>query len=611
MFIDSILSIDWRSPALLWLCLLPFVLLLLRRLCVRNRLDNFADRHLHPWVVITSKRSFTKTILSRSTAYILAWILLVIAAAGPRLPDEIPGTAQNISHNVYIVVDISRSMRATDTEPDRLRRARIELYELLLQTSNARVGIIVYTASNHMLAPLSYDMSLIASYIQLLGKTPSPTYGSDPVGALALAHRQLQQSNEASSIIWVTDGDIDEQYHTPLDNFARKLNTDDIPVFVLDLGTVEGDAIPLEDGSWLSHNGQAVVSRSQVSLLKTIASVTKGRYSPVYDDNSDWQYLYKEGVKAHIKTNTAAESTLSSWRELYSFALLPGILLFMIAWLPYPSPLGARTSLQAAMAGLLAIIVMFAANDASANEDLLRDAHDALSNKQFMDAAKTYEQVQGYAGRFGQGVSAYRLGDYSLAINQFTQAVLQSDNDRQRQQSLYNLGNAYFKTGNYAAAVQVYRDVLEYDGSSAPATRNLALAEELQKAVELRLQQRQARAARLGRGVQSQRAEENIPIDNNALASVDDSENDGKQEQTLSELHEALLQKGVEYADLAARSTDTADSYSRDQTINEALLAMQSLENQRERLWQRIFEIEYGFAAPQEQPTRVEGVRPW
>ncbi len=608
---NNLLALDWREPQLLWLCVVPFLILLLRSLCVRNRLDNYAERHLHRWVVLSQYSSLTQSLFSRTSAYVLGWILLVVAAAGPRLADSIAAEQASASHDVFVVVDISRSMRATDIEPDRLRRSRIELYEFLQQTQNARVGIIVYTASSHLLAPLTHDMSLLTAYLALLDKVPAPTYGSDHVKALSHAQTRLSGSTTPGAILWVTDGDIEMQYQQPLVELAGDLQKQDIPLFIFDVGSSEGDAIPLQDGKWLRVDSEDIVSRSQQALLKSLASQSNGAYSTVRDNASDWQALYTDGIRKRVRKTTPDEQAQTSWQEYYPYALLPAMLLLAIAWLPYPVPvqagrLSAGITATVMIAGMLVLSTHVMADDA-----LLRDAYQSLQTRQFADADKIYEQVSGYDGRFGQGVSIYRLGDYSGAINQFTQAALQADTDRQRAMALYNLGNAYFQTGNYKAAIRVYRDVLAYDAHFTPASKNLALSEELQKIVEIRLQQQKAKAARSGRGSRAQQSEENIAIDNNALASLDDVEDDNRQTQRLSELYETLLEKGIEYADLAAKSTDATDSYSRRQALNEAQLIMQALENRPELLWKRIFELEYGFAAPQDQPASVAGIKPW
>lgn len=605
-------SLQWRDATMLWLACLPPLVYFVRLLCRQDRLTQYADKHLHCWVVINRKVPVNKRLFSRSTAYLLAWLLFSIAAAGPRLAIDIDIDETSAVQDIYLVVDVSRSMRAADREPGRLKRARIELYDLLSRTSQNRLGIIIYTASAHVLAPLTYDTNLLKYYLSKVDEISMPAYGSNPVNALKLAQKELKQHGKTASIIWVTDGDIEEQYTTPLSDLAEGLARDKITLFILNAGTVEGDAIPLAEGGWLSAEGQVVLSRSNITLLQTVAQKTGGAVSDIYDDDSDWEALYNQGIEARpglVAPKTTTSKT--SWNEYYAYALFPGLVFLFLAFMPYPLPSLQRQT--AAFLFMLAASLAFPGLDARAADSAsLSAAHESFSKNDFPAALRAYEKIRGYHGRFGQGASAYRLGDYPAAINQYTQAVLQSDDDVQRTAALYNLGNAYFNLGNYPAAIQVYRDVLQYQPEQQAARQNLSLSVKLQQGVEARIQQRRAKAARIGRGPKTQAADANIAIPDFGVVSLDDSEKAGSaDERTVASLYERLLDKGIEYADLAASNVEGTDNYTRSQSLADAEANMRLLGNQYQLLWKRMFEIEAGFAAPQDKPASVRGVNPW
>jgi Ca-activated chloride channel family protein len=611
--IHFVQSLQWRDSTMLWLACLPVLVYLLRRICRHDRLEQYADKHLHYWVVINKKIPVSRKLFSPTTAYLLAWLLFSIAAAGPRMLIDIDGDEKSAMQDIYLVVDVSRSMHATDAEPNRLKRARIELYDLLSRATNNRIGIIIYTASAHILAPLSYDANMLKYYLSRIDDISMPAYGTNHVNALRLAQKELQQTGKASSIIWITDGDIEQQYTIPLSELAVSLAEAKIPLFILNAGTIEGDAIPLDKGGWLGADGQVVLSRSNIALLKKLAETTGGAVSDIYDDDTDWERLYNQGVLVRAGLPAPKETArTTSWVEYYGYTLLPGLLLLFFASLPYPvlSLLPRRVAVL-----LFACVLSFSFSGEDVYADGLssqRAAHDNFSKGDYATALRQYEKVSGYHGRFGQGASAYRLGDNSVAINQFTQAVLQAEDDGQRISALYNLGNAYFNLGDYAASIRVYADVLQYRPEQINAKRNLSLSMKLQQDVELRLQQRRAKAARIGRGPSSQAANQDIEIPDFGVVSLDDSENDsGAGEKTIASIYEKLLDKGVEYADLATTSVEGTDNYTQSQSFVDAQSNMQRLGNQYQLLWKRIIEIEAGFAAPQDKPSSVSGVKPW
>ena len=81
------ISLDWATP---WAGLLALAPLLLAWLARRRqrRLNAWADPHLLPWAV--AARGVRRPVTGWIDA--LAWLLLALAAAGPRLPLELPAS---------------------------------------------------------------------------------------------------------------------------------------------------------------------------------------------------------------------------------------------------------------------------------------------------------------------------------------------------------------------------------------------------------------------------------------------------------------------------------------------------------------------------------------
>ena len=146
----------------------------------------------------------------------LAWLLLAISLAGPRLLLEQPARADKPDMNIMLVVDVSRSMRVRDIQPDRLRRVQIEINELLHRASNNRIGLILYTARAHVFVPFTRDMSALKYYLELMDSIPLPTLGSSAYSALELARKEIERANfdNNSAILWFTDGDFTESRST-------------------------------------------------------------------------------------------------------------------------------------------------------------------------------------------------------------------------------------------------------------------------------------------------------------------------------------------------------------------------------------------------------------
>ena len=625
-------QLQWREPLAFLLALQPALILWVRSIGQHRALLKVADPGLQPWVIQPVYRSIRERILSRDTLYIFAWILFALAAAGPRVPESIPGKPVVAPQDVMIVVDVSRSMQAADIRPNRIKRARIELQEMLKRPHHGRMGIILYAGSAHLYVPLTWDDEALAYYIDQLDRIRLPVRGSNLASALDLANKQFAADARGKAILLLTDGDMSaytSAQQAQLQDSLKRLESGNIPLFILGLGTVEGDSIPDTQGQWVTEHGQVQVSRLDENTLANLARNSGGEYSAVRDDDSDWVRLYDRGI---ARLDTRAGTRLPeqvTWREYYAYPLLLGMLLWFTARIPYQ--LGKIGTL--AFAPLL-LIFLSATQDSHAMEigamksgamakgqeaRILHQAYQHYRAGEYKKAAGLYELLPGYDGYYGVGVSAYQRSEFDPAIRAFTQAVLESDTDAQRGSALYNLGNSYFRTGNYMAAIQVYEDALLYRPGHAATMHNLAFSRTLQQAVEKR-EALVNGTRRGGKGPRTARLQGENTQDNNSAVSLGGDETSKPQSPTPlpdiptnHPMFEQLVDKGVEYIRLSSRQTDAkfAGHGESKPDLEIARLRMQGLAQGGPDIWQRIFEVEDGFPAPLEQPRVLPGVAPW
>ena len=139
----------------LWLLLAfqPLIIFIVKKLYLESSLLSYADKHLQAWVVFPNNLSIKNIIVNKNNAYVLAWILLAISLAGPRIPLSQVDKDQFFGANIMLVVDLSKSMNAKDISPSRLLRTKIEVHELLDKTHDHRIGITVFSARPHLYVP--------------------------------------------------------------------------------------------------------------------------------------------------------------------------------------------------------------------------------------------------------------------------------------------------------------------------------------------------------------------------------------------------------------------------------------------------------------------------
>ncbi|WP_296892898.1 VWA domain-containing protein [Thiobacillus sp.] len=455
-------SLHWREPLWLGLAAVPMLFGVWRRRR-RARLLRYADAALLPWAVASSAVKQESPL--RTLAHVLAWLLLALAAAGPRLPLDVHD-GQPVSRHLLtmmVVLDISASMRATDTVPDRFGRARLELLDWLTRLQGERVGLIVYAGEAGVLLPPTDDPTLLRRAIDQANPSLIEAQGTNLAGALDLARTQLLAApGQAKAILLVTDAEAGS-FDAAAETAGAALRKAHVPVFVLGMGSEAGAPVPLPDGGFAERDGAQLLSRMDASPYRELARETEGRFAVVSDGDTDWLILHDQGI-ASLPGDPVVPQHAIAWHELYAWCLAPALALLMAVSLP--RRVGVLIALV--VCGTSAMPTRVLADEAAAWQ--------AWQQRHYAHAQTLYAQVGGYTGRMGAGAAAWRQADYAAAARHFGAALLLADNDRQRADALYDLGNALYARKRWKAAFEAFETVLRMRPGDARARANLQQA---------------------------------------------------------------------------------------------------------------------------------------
>jgi len=324
-------AFHFSEPAWLWalLLLIPVALwlLLTRRFTKRNeRLQLYADSHLLPHLLGRSEVT-ARTQWRRYAHWALIWTLLVLAMAGPRWDfTDVqlfrPGT------NLVVLFDLSRSMDVSDVQPTRLARAQQELADLLERNRGIRIGVIGFASIAQVVAPVTEDMNSLRRVLPALDTSLVQLPGSRLVFALDRAGELIagQPKQSVNSLLIITDGDFDEPgLEQRLSEFARE----GVRVHILGIGTPEGDAVPAQQGLWLTNRqGQPVVSALNEPLLESLAKAGGGIYQRADYRQRDTDRILDE-VKAQALPGSALNERTRVWNERFQWLAALALLLLL------------------------------------------------------------------------------------------------------------------------------------------------------------------------------------------------------------------------------------------------------------------------------------------
>jgi len=282
----------------------------------KGPVHRYADAHLLPHLSGTRALK-TRERWGRFLAWSLLWLLLLTALAGPRWDyDDVrlfhPGD------NLLILLDISRSMEATDVAPSRLGRARQEIQDLIVQNRRLRLGLIAFASVPHVVSPVTEDSRTIMLALPALSTDLARLQGSRLHQALDRAEILLDAlpADSARAMLLLSDGDFTE---TGLSERVQGLAERGMRLHVLGIGTETGAVVP-------GPRGEPVRTALDEAQLQRLAAAGKGIYRHADYRDADTNAVLEASARSDLPPEAGTERT-RIWEERF---YLPVLLLLLL-----------------------------------------------------------------------------------------------------------------------------------------------------------------------------------------------------------------------------------------------------------------------------------------
>ena len=410
------------------------------------------------------------TTLSVPRRWVALALLLVAAAAVPVALAR-PTAGHRIVEvptrgvDLLFAVDTSKSMLATDLQPDRLTRAKLAVQQVARAIPEARVGLLAFSGEAFLQTPLTVDHRVFEESLAALDTDILPQAGTDLEVAVSEAARALQSAGGDRIVVLVSDG---EDLQGGVERAAKIAQEAGLTIHALGAGSPQGAALFLTDARgrpvpMLDDAGVPVHTALDEPSLQALAGATSGTYLRLDGPEGGVQALLA-GPLAAPAENVSGTSTHRVPVERFQWALALALLvLFVEPWVGdrRGGKLAVRSSVSAASgarrlaAGLALSLAVGSAplTTAQAGE---ADGWEAYQAGDYAAAAAVWatdhdEDPSDAKTAFDLGAAAYRAGDFAAAETALTSAV--ATEDLQLQQSAhYNLGAARFRLGEAALA---------------------------------------------------------------------------------------------------------------------------------------------------------------
>lgn len=254
-------------------------------------------------------------------AGVIGWLYISFALAGPRRPLGMDKNTIEVN-DIFIVLDLSRSMLAEDLKPNRFEVAKERIQKFISLFPKDRIGIVIFAEKVFTLLPLSTDLNLINKMISQI--TLGPLGDGTNIGdALALGVGRLIQSQAKNKvIILMTDGVSNVGVLNPL-QAAEMAAAQNIKIYTIGIGGAKDARLPVGPNMFGVQRYQMIPGGSvDEKSLKEIAQMTKGRFYMAYTNKS------LENVLDEINKLERTEIEQSGkiiYQELYFKFLLIGV----------------------------------------------------------------------------------------------------------------------------------------------------------------------------------------------------------------------------------------------------------------------------------------------
>jgi Ca-activated chloride channel family protein len=447
------MDLHFIRPELLWLlpAIIPLLLLAWRKQVQGGDWAKAIDPNLLPHLITTEGGGSSRL----RQLWWLTLPLLLIGASGPSLERaELPVFEK--SDALVIVLDLSRSMWATDTQPSRIRRARQKVMDILDARTEGVTGMVVFAGDAHVVTPLTDDTRTIENLLSALAPDIMPLQGSNATEAIELAAGLLETSGLTNgSVLLITDG-LPKFETSRVEGLLGSVGAD---LGILVMGTDTGAPIPLPDGGFLrDDNDQIVIPAVDRQEIQRIATALGARRTDVSVDNSDIQSLLS-GAQSSITSDDSLERKTDTWIDLGYWLAIAAALLML--------PLFRRGALSALLVAMLMIDA--APSHANTLENFWSTADQkgakALAEGDAARAATLFEAPD------WRGTAHYEAGDFRSSSAEF--GKLDSAD------ALYNRGNALALSGDFQGAIDSYDKSLEAEPDRQDAIDNRELVKSL------------------------------------------------------------------------------------------------------------------------------------
>lgn len=308
--------------------LIPILLLLLyvenRRKKLRNK---FIDDKLFQKIV---PQFNSKVHWFRNIIVLLVFVFAVIALANPQWANKREKVKVQ-SSDIFIALDISKSMLAKDIQPNRLERSKKFVEKLIGKLKGNRIGLIFFAGEAFMKMPLTSDYAAAQMFIKSAETDLIENQGTAIEEAINIAENGFdEEKKHQRALIIISDG---EDHDGNAINKSSSAHENGLVLFTVGVGTPQGEFIPIKNRFGVEEykkdsDGKYIKSIVNSELLNEIADNGGGKYYSILEGDNVLESISEQIER--IEKREVEQRSFTSYESYYQYFLSIAILLFIL-----------------------------------------------------------------------------------------------------------------------------------------------------------------------------------------------------------------------------------------------------------------------------------------
>jgi len=269
-------------------------LFMFARMRSRSARDAFSSSEL--FLRLAESHSGRKNVV-KATFVLAAYSLLVIGVSNPQVGTRMEEVKQE-GIDLFIALDVSRSMLAEDIKPNRLQKAKYEIRNLIDRLAGDRIGMIVFSGEAFTQFPLTIDYSAANLLLDIVDVESVPVPGTAIGSAIAQAMKSFNLEDPSSKVVVImTDG---ENNAGNTAEEATKAAEKGVRIYAIGFGSPQGAPIPVYNTAGQQvdfkkdRSGNVILTKLDELSLQEIASIGKGKYYRASNSQDELDAIYQD-----------------------------------------------------------------------------------------------------------------------------------------------------------------------------------------------------------------------------------------------------------------------------------------------------------------------------